>query len=227
MSYTTGSHTFFTTATTSFGSRSIATKCWKAHCETGYERLSDKSAKNSACRSCPAYCPKSMSICSWKFRRISPSATSCDGSKDDRLIACKWSFLTYASGTGDAISGLGATSAPPAATLPTTSYFSICVIMNLPASAGSYSVSTASRPTHSRCASRPDHHGRRRTARSTCGGKSRGDVETGDLSGKLIVQLGVVTEPVNRIWHEREPGKDCPARVASGGALQAFLRSRR
>jgi hypothetical protein len=41
--------------------------------------------------------------------------------------------------------------------------------------------------------------------------EKRGDVEPGDLFGKLIVQLGVVTEPLNRIWHERDPGTHCPA----------------
>src|ERR1700731_1548536 len=47
---------------------------------------------------------------------------------------------TYVSGTGDAISGLAATFAPRAAPSGTMSYFSIFKGMNLPASAGSYSV---------------------------------------------------------------------------------------
>jgi predicted phage-related endonuclease len=33
--------------------------------------------------------------------------------------------------------------------------------------------------------------------------EKRGEVEPQDLSGNLIVQLGVVTEPLNRAWYER------------------------
>jgi len=33
--------------------------------------------------------------------------------------------------------------------------------------------------------------------------EKRGEVEPQDLSGNLIVQLGVVTEPLNRLWYER------------------------
>jgi len=33
--------------------------------------------------------------------------------------------------------------------------------------------------------------------------EKRGEVEPPDLSGSLIVQLGVVTEPLNRQWFER------------------------
>jgi hypothetical protein len=33
--------------------------------------------------------------------------------------------------------------------------------------------------------------------------EKRGEVEPEDLSGNLIVQLGLVTEPLNRIWYER------------------------
>ena len=33
--------------------------------------------------------------------------------------------------------------------------------------------------------------------------EKRGEVEPEDLSGNLIVQLGVVTEPLNRHWFER------------------------
>ena len=74
--------------------------------------------------------------------RISLSATSYGGSKDGRLTACRWSFRPCVNVTGDGISGLGVTSAPPVAILLTMSYFSICESMNLPASAGSYSVSS-------------------------------------------------------------------------------------
>ena len=81
-----------------------------------------------------------MSICSRKSRRISRSATSCGASREARRIGCKWCSLTYARGTGDRISGLGATFPPPAATSRTVSYFSIFRSTDLPASAGRYFV---------------------------------------------------------------------------------------
>src|SRR5271170_640576 len=37
--------------------------------------------------------------------------------------------------------------------------------------------------------------------------EKRGEVEPEDLSGNLIVQLGVVTEPLNRTWYERNSGR--------------------
>jgi predicted phage-related endonuclease len=37
--------------------------------------------------------------------------------------------------------------------------------------------------------------------------EKRGEVEPQDLSGNLIVQLGVVTEPLNRHWFERNTGQ--------------------
>jgi predicted phage-related endonuclease len=37
--------------------------------------------------------------------------------------------------------------------------------------------------------------------------EKRGEVEPEDLSGDLIVQLGVVTEPLNRRWFERNTGQ--------------------
>ena len=37
--------------------------------------------------------------------------------------------------------------------------------------------------------------------------EKRGEVEPEDLSGNLIVQLGVVTEPLNRNWFERNGGQ--------------------
>ena len=73
--------------------------------------------------------------------RILPSATSCGASRDGHRIGCRWSSRTCASATGGGISGLGATSPPRAATSRTMSYFSIFRSTNLPASAGSYSVS--------------------------------------------------------------------------------------
>src|SRR5271168_5163992 len=36
--------------------------------------------------------------------------------------------------------------------------------------------------------------------------QKRGEVEPKDLSGNLIVQLGLVTEPLNRRWYERNTG---------------------
>ena len=38
--------------------------------------------------------------------------------------------------------------------------------------------------------------------------EKRGEVEPADLSGKLIVQLGVVTEPLNRHWFAFNNGRD-------------------
>ena len=131
---------FFTIGITSSGSRSIATRCWKARCGSGYERLSGRCAENWASRSYPAFCRENMSICSWKSRRILLSATSCGASRDGRRIGCRWSSRTCASATGGGVSGLGATSPPPAATSRTMSYFSIFRSTNLPAPAGSYSV---------------------------------------------------------------------------------------
>ncbi len=37
--------------------------------------------------------------------------------------------------------------------------------------------------------------------------QKRGDAEPEDLSGNLIVQLGTVTEELNRIWYERNTGR--------------------
>jgi predicted phage-related endonuclease len=37
--------------------------------------------------------------------------------------------------------------------------------------------------------------------------EKRGEAEPEDLSGDLIVQLGLVTEPLNRLWYERNTGK--------------------
>jgi predicted phage-related endonuclease len=37
--------------------------------------------------------------------------------------------------------------------------------------------------------------------------EKRGEIESQDLSGNLIVQLGVVTEPLNRHWYERNTGQ--------------------
>src|ERR1700719_3836812 len=37
--------------------------------------------------------------------------------------------------------------------------------------------------------------------------EKRGEIEPEDLSGNLIVQLGLVTEPLNRNWYERNTGQ--------------------
>src|ERR1700732_2753828 len=37
--------------------------------------------------------------------------------------------------------------------------------------------------------------------------EKRGETEPEDLSGNLIVQLGLVTEPLNRHWYERNTGQ--------------------
>jgi predicted phage-related endonuclease len=37
--------------------------------------------------------------------------------------------------------------------------------------------------------------------------EKRGEVDPEDLSGNLIVQLGVVTEDLNRHWYERNTGQ--------------------
>ena len=40
-----------------------------------------------------------------------------------------------------------------------------------------------------------------------CGGRNAGEVEPEDLSGNLIVQLGAVTEELNRRWYELNSGQ--------------------
>jgi predicted phage-related endonuclease len=49
--------------------------------------------------------------------------------------------------------------------------------------------------------------------------EKRGEVELEDLSGNLIVRLGVMTAPLNRRWYERKPGRhalrtDIPRRTS-------------
>src|ERR1700724_1402991 len=53
---------FFTIATTSSGSPSIAIKFWKEHCASGYEPSFGRFARNWGYRSSRAFCPKSMSV---------------------------------------------------------------------------------------------------------------------------------------------------------------------
>jgi predicted phage-related endonuclease len=40
--------------------------------------------------------------------------------------------------------------------------------------------------------------------------EKRGEIEPADLSGNLIVQLGLATEPLNRHWFERNTGQPRP-----------------
>ena len=51
--------------------------------------------------------------------------------------------------------------------------------------------------------------------------EKRGKAEPEDLSGNLIVQLGLVTEPLNRTWYERNTGPECPTQCAQ--CLFAFF----
>ncbi len=41
--------------------------------------------------------------------------------------------------------------------------------------------------------------------------EKRGEIEPQDLSDNLIVQLGAVTEPLNRLWYERQTGNKVTA----------------
>src|ERR1039457_5081562 len=51
--------------------------------------------------------------------------------------------------------------------------------------------------------------------------EKRGEAEPEDLCANLIVQLGLVTEPLNRIWYERNTGPECPTQCAQ--CLFAFF----
>ena len=51
--------------------------------------------------------------------------------------------------------------------------------------------------------------------------EKRGEAAPEDLSGNLIVQFGPVTEPLNRIWYERNTGPECPIQCAQ--SLFAFF----
>src|SRR5664279_2443870 len=52
--------------------------------------------------------------------------------------------------------------------------------------------------------------GRDETALLRLWREKRGEIEPEDLSANLIVQLGLVTEPLNRTWYERNTGPECP-----------------
>ena len=52
--------------------------------------------------------------------------------------------------------------------------------------------------------------------------EKRGEIEPEDLSGNLVVQLGVATEEFNRRWYETNPGKSDhghPTAKFTSGAL--------
>ena len=48
--------------------------------------------------------------------------------------------------------------------------------------------------------------------------EKRGEVEPEDLSDNLIVQLGTVTEDLNRRWYERNTGHAIKAHTAADAA---------
>ena len=50
--------------------------------------------------------------------------------------------------------------------------------------------------------------------------EKRGEAEPEDLSGNLIVQLGTVTEELNRAWYERNTGRRVTRRPAPGEACR-------
>jgi predicted phage-related endonuclease len=50
--------------------------------------------------------------------------------------------------------------------------------------------------------------------------EKRGEIESEDLSGNLLVQFGCATEDLNRRWFERETGRRL-------GAVQRFIRHSR
>ena len=56
--------------------------------------------------------------------------------------------------------------------------------------------------------------------------EKRGEREPDDLSGNLIVQLGVVTEPLNRRWYEVNTGEVSEGRPALGEAPHPVLDGR-
>jgi hypothetical protein len=55
--------------------------------------------------------------------------------------------------------------------------------------------------------------------------EKRGEAEPEDLSGNLIVQLGLVTGPLNRLWYERNTDPECPTQCAR--CLFAFFGCRK
>ena len=53
--------------------------------------------------------------------------------------------------------------------------------------------------------------------------EKRGEIEPEDLSGDLLVQLGTVTEPLNRHWYEKNTGQVVVGRAAAGVSCRAPL----
>ena len=105
MNYTSGGHTVFQHRYHIVWITRCRYKVLEGALRNGYERLSGRSAKNSASRSSPAFCRENMSICSWKSRRILRSATSCGGSRDAHHIGCRWSSLDGVPGLAQALLG--------------------------------------------------------------------------------------------------------------------------
>ena len=72
-------------------SRSIATRCRKSRCGSGYERW--QVCKELGVQVVSGVLSReNMSICWWKSRRIIPSATSCGASRDAHHIGCRREF---------------------------------------------------------------------------------------------------------------------------------------
>ena len=53
--------------------------------------------------------------------------------------------------------------------------------------------------------------------------EKRGEAEPEDVSGNLIVQLGIVTEALNRHWYERNTGQTVEFSSTSAPASRAAL----
>jgi predicted phage-related endonuclease len=53
--------------------------------------------------------------------------------------------------------------------------------------------------------------------------EKRGEVEPEDLSGNLIVQLGLVTEGLNRQWYERNTGNAIPPSTSKMAAVKVCI----
>jgi hypothetical protein len=118
-------------------SRSIATRCRKSRCGSGYERLSGRSAKNWASRSSPAFCR--ARTC--PYVGGNPAASSrqrLHAARQGTLITSAAEGVPDASAPGDGISGR-------AAPFSTTSgnITDDVIHQYLPAAAGRYSVTTS------------------------------------------------------------------------------------
>jgi hypothetical protein len=56
--------------------------------------------------------------------------------------------------------------------------------------------------------------------------EKRGEIEPEDLSGNLIVQLGLVTEELNRAWYQRNSGLPIKDRPEAGTASRSSMDGR-